>query len=246
MARGNPPRKLHPRRRRLMEMGDGNENGSKKDSSSGGKAPSGTNAFNGRHINIDGKMPDKDKDDDMTYEQSEEFDWQEYERVQRESFSARFDFIRCSVEGEMLEVENPDSLISRLWTFWFYVYYTIELEWERYTPFFHPFFAAVLLHLAVTTLELKHVCIFSSTEVSLDDEAITVCKKRDLISDECLKSEPLTEKDIKRLEVFSFITSALYYAAQLIPIAVPLIYLAYLFRTKDPKLRYDERIFGAT
>ena len=62
------------------------------------------------------------------------------------------------------------------------------------------------------------------------------CKKRDQISDECLKTEAITEKDIKRLEVFSFTTTSLFYVAQAIPFAVPVIYGFYLMKAKDVKI----------
>jgi len=69
------------------------------------------------------------------------------------------DFVTRLVESEMKEEINPKIWQNRFWTAWFYFYYFLELEWERYTPFFHPVFAATLLHHALMTLELSGVCI---------------------------------------------------------------------------------------
>lgn len=155
--------------------------------------------------------------------------------MQRECFTNRVAYIKSHVDDEMQDVAKPKSWQSRLWTLWFYIYYGIELEWDRYTPFFHPLFAAVLAHHAMTTLELSGVCIFIPHQLNYETD-LMVCKKRDQISDECLKTEAITEKDIKRLEVFSFTTTSLFYVAQAIPFAVPVIYGFYLMKAKDIKI----------
>lgn len=51
------------------------------------------------------------------------------------------------------------SMQNRAWTAWYYLYYFLELEWERFTPFFNPIFVASIVHHAITTLEVYETCI---------------------------------------------------------------------------------------
>lgn len=92
---------------------------------------------------------------------------------------------------------------------------------------------------------MSGVCVFIPHEMNYQED-LMVCKKRDQISDECLKTEAISEKDVNRLEVYSFVMTSLYYVAQSIPFAVPVIYGFYLMKEKDVKLKFDERVFGAT
>ena len=46
--------------------------------------------------------------------------------------------------------------------------------------------------------------------------------------------------------MYIFTVSSLYYLAQVIPFVVPVVYACYFMRKKDLRLKFDERIFGAT
>lgn len=104
---------------------------------------------------------------------------------------------------------------------------------------------ATLVHLFVSTLELYNVCVLDPHNINFEDELL-VCKKRDSVNNECLKTEPITDREIKRLEVYNFTIYTLYCLALLLPIAIPIIYLAHMLKEKDKKLKFDERILGAS
>lgn len=66
------------------------------------------------------------------------------------------------------------------------------------------------------------------------------------MSNECLKTDAITEADVKRLEVYSVLVTILYSVALFLPFSLPFVYLAFSYKTKDPKFRFDERVFNAT
>ena len=162
-----------------------------------------------------------------------------------ESFTQRMEFVFSLTEGEMKNEQNLTVWQRRFQTAFYFCYYYLELEWERFTPFFHPLFAAQLIHHAITTIELCSVCVLEPNSLDFEND-LRICKKRDSLSNECLQTEPIQVKDIKRLEVYRLTISSLYYVAQLLPFAVPVIYAIYYMRKKDEQLKFDERIFGAT
>lgn len=154
-------------------------------------------------------------------------------------------YVCQQVKEEMKDEGDENSLQNKAWTVWFYIYYFLELEWERYTPFYSPIFIATLVHLFVSTLELYDVCVVEPNNINYEDDLL-VCKKRDSVNNECLKTEPITDRDIKRLEVYNFTIYSLYCLAVMLPVAIPIVYLAHLMKDKDKKLKFDERILGAT
>ena len=140
---------------------------------------------------------------------------------------------------------DMNTIQYRAWTIWFYIYYFLELEWERFTPFFNPVFVAALVHHTVNSLELYDVCVVQPYKLDFEEE-LQICKKRDAVSNECLKTEAITDRDVSRLEVYTFTVSLLYYLALLLPFTVPVIYFSYSMKKKDTSVKFDERIFGAS
>ena len=56
----------------------------------------------------------------------------------------------------------------------------------------------------------------------------------------------MNEREIRRLEVCIFTNALLYYIALALPCAVPIVYSFFCSRVKDIRLKFDERVFGAT
>ena len=128
---------------------------------------------------------------------------------------------------------------------WYKFQYFLELEWDRFTPFFYPIFYAALIHLAISTMEVHFACIGWMDGIDMENELI-ICNRRAHDTNECLKQEPITEKDVRRLQRYAFTLQALYYAALALPFCVPVVYWFYSFKKKDVRCKYDERTLGAT
>lgn len=59
--------------------------------------------------------------------------------------------------------------------------------------------------------------------------------------------EPITERDIKRFELYIFTISILYYLALSLPVIVSLVYFYNVqCRARERKNKYDERVFAAS
>ena len=59
--------------------------------------------------------------------------------------------------------------------------------------------------------------------------------------------DPITDRDIKRLDDYIWTIAFLYYVALTLPILIPAFYASNLWsKVKDPKNKYDERMFAAT
>ena len=84
------------------------------------------------------------------------------------------------------------------------------------------------------------------TEINYEEE-FQICKKRDSVSNECLKMDPITDRDVKRLELYTLTIACLYYCALSLPFIVPAVYTGNIwFKVRDTKNKFDERIFAAT
>ena len=59
--------------------------------------------------------------------------------------------------------------------------------------------------------------------------------------------DPITDRDVKRLEVYTFTIACLYHIALFLPVIVPSMYQAHtIYKVKDAKNKFDERTFAAT
>ena len=102
------------------------------------------------------------------------------------------------------------------------------------------------MHHAATTLEVYEACVIHPYEINYEED-LQICKKRDPTTNECSKMDPITDRDVKRLEVYTFTISCLYYTALFLPVLVPSMYQAHaLYKEKDVKNKFDERTFAAT
>lgn len=108
-------------------------------------------------------------------------------------------------------------------------------------------FLAAIVHHFIATLEMYEVCVGQIANINMDED-LAMCKKRDIDTKECLIiGEVVSERDIKRLEIYFLTVKALYYTALQLPLLIPFVYLACTYgREKDIKLKYDERIFMAS
>ena len=151
------------------------------------------------------------------------------------------------VREENSDLEGVSACGQRVWTYWFYFQYFVELEWERFVPLFKPMFLAAIVHHFIATLEMYEVCVGQIANINMDED-LAMCKKRDIDTKECLIiGEVVSERDIKRLEIYFLTVKALYYTALQLPLLIPFVYLACTYgREKDTKLKYDERIFMAS
>ena len=59
--------------------------------------------------------------------------------------------------------------------------------------------------------------------------------------------DPITDRDVKRLELYTFTIAVLYWCALFLPVVIILVYFYNIYwKTRDVKNKFDERIFAAT
>ena len=54
-------------------------------------------------------------------------------------------YIQTSVDIEMRDETNLNTLENQFWIVWFYIYYFIEVEWDRFIPYYNPIYASFLI-----------------------------------------------------------------------------------------------------
>ena len=125
----------------------------------------------------------------------------------------------------MKDEVDLNSWQNLAWKCWFYIQFFLELEWERFTPFFNPIYVAAFVHLFISTLEVYDSCVITN-QIDFEED-LQICKKRDTSTNQCVKMENISDKDVAKLETYTRMVYLLYYVALLLPVGAPIVYCSY-------------------
>ena len=76
-------------------------------------------------------------------------------------------YVQQSVDFEMKEEKNLKTLENRFWVVWFYTYYFIEVEWERFVPFFFPVYTSFIINHFLLAYQAFWACCYEVFQIDI-------------------------------------------------------------------------------
>ena len=86
-------------------------------------------------------------------------------------------YIQTSVDIEMRDETNLNTLENQFWIVWFYIYYFIEVEWDRFIPYYNPIYASFLIQHFLIAYQAYTACCVELYRVDLTQ--IQMCQEYD-------------------------------------------------------------------